>query len=217
MRLNTEGKPSQGDGNPGNAAVPVPTFYDDLRETYAQSWNLLRLGVADRRSLFHTPTLASLRGDGAPSLRTVVLRDVDCANRLLRFHTDIRSAKLREIAADPRVALHFYDPGQKVQLRVDGQARVHTHDVYASEAWRKTRSFGRLCYSIEPAPGVPLVDPRVARMSADGRDGDGGWQNFAAVSVLVEAVEWLYLAARGHRRARFWWRDGELRATWLAP
>ena len=200
-----------------NSKNGKPLFYNDLRKTYTELWTLLRLGVKDRRSPLHTPSLASVRGDGSPTLRTVVLREADASSRTLRFHTDARSAKFREITANPRVALHFYDPDRKIQLRVDGRASIHTRDDYATEVWRKMHPFSRLCYKTELAPGVSIEDPSDIATPLVGMDDRDGRENFSAVSVRMEQVEWLYLAARGHRRARYSWQADQMLATWLAP
>jgi pyridoxine/pyridoxamine 5'-phosphate oxidase len=68
--------------------------YDDLEGTLAYAWGLLERGVSDRHSPIHTPTVATIGGDGRPSIRTVVLRDCDLDARMLRFHTDRRAPKL---------------------------------------------------------------------------------------------------------------------------
>ncbi|NBR79124.1 MAG: pyridoxamine 5'-phosphate oxidase, partial [Alphaproteobacteria bacterium] len=60
---------------------------------------MLERGAADRRSAFHTPTVATIGLDGRPRLRTIVLRACDTANRSLRFHTDARSDKINELRA----------------------------------------------------------------------------------------------------------------------
>ncbi len=196
---------------------PQPPFYDDLGATLAEAWRLLKRGVADRRSGFHTPALATLGSDGAPSVRTVVLRAADPATRTLRFHTDIRSAKFEEIGAEPRVAMHFYDAGKKIQLRVSGLASRHRSDRLAGLAWDATRPFSRLCYQAELAPGEVVVRPPVSRMDANAEVTALARDNFAAVSVAIREIEWLYLAAQGHRRARFAWQADQLQADWLAP
>ena len=38
----------------------LPSFYNDLDGTLAESWRLIARGMADRRSPFHHPTLATL-------------------------------------------------------------------------------------------------------------------------------------------------------------
>ncbi|MDJ0945811.1 MAG: pyridoxamine 5'-phosphate oxidase family protein [Kiloniellales bacterium] len=196
---------------------PAPPFYDDLDASLLEAWRLLRRGVKDRRSPFHTPALATRRDDGFPAVRTVVLRAVDVMQHRLRFHTDARSAKFREISADPRVAVHFYDPSKKVQLRADGRATLHRDDELADTAWRATRLFSRACYRVAEMPGTVVANPQASSSAGDADDPDAGRENFAAISVSIDGLEWLYLAARGHRRARFSWTDGEVEGAWLIP
>lgn len=201
-----------------------PTFYDDLDLTLREAWQLMCRGVADRRSACHTPTLATLGLDGAPRLRTVVLRGAEPAERSLRIHTDHRSAKVAEIAAETRVGLHFYDPGAKIQLRIAATAVVHGESRLADGAWARTPAMARRCYLAQPAPGTPSDAP-LSGLTAEhesalprGAESEAGRENFAVLRLTVESIEWLYIAARGHRRARFDWRaDGRMAATWLVP
>ncbi len=209
--------PHEAIGTPTKNALTGPAFYDDLDETLRESWRLLCRGVGDRRSPFHTPTLATVRDDGSPSMRTLVLRAVDPIHRHLRLHTDVRSGKFREIMARPGVALHFYDPKRKIQLRIDGRARLHRDDAIAAAAWDATRPFSRLCYRNEPSPGREIADPSSIRVEHDPDAADAGRENFAVIRVEVDRLEWLYLAAAGHRRASFAWQDVKLSAMWLVP
>lgn len=208
--------PAADDRPQAGSSTGLPAFYDDLGATLAEAWRLLERGAADRRSGFHTPVLASLRADGRPAARTVVLRAADPEARILRFHTDRRSRKYREIAAEPRVAMQFYDPGAKVQLRIDGRATVHADDALARQAWTGSRPMSRACYGVAPGPGTEIGRPAEAVIDpVDG--GEAGREHFAAVTVDIESIEWLYLAAAGHRRARFRWNSGVVSATWLVP
>ena len=184
-----------------------------LEEALAEAFRLLSRGVADRRSAFHTPTLATLGAEGAPNLRTVVLRAFDPAARSLRIHTDRRSVKAAEIAADPRAMLHGYDAGAQVQLRLTGHAMLHLDDETAESAWAASREMSRMCYATPHAPGARLAAPPEAP-----RDAEGGRGNFAAVTLRIAALDWLMLAHAGHRRARFAWdAEGRLDASWRAP
>jgi pyridoxamine 5'-phosphate oxidase len=195
-----------------------PSFYNNLDETLAESWRLIGRGTADRKSGFHHMTVATVALDGRPRLRTVILRGCHAAARSLRFHTDNRSEKTVEIAAEPRVSLHFYDPAAKIQLRCDGLATIHTDDAVADAAWLATRTFSRQCYGITPGPGTTIaagedfsLPPTTEEATAPAR------ANFAATLIRIETMEWLYLASSGHRRALFDWTSGTLSARWLAP
>ena len=198
-------------------SAALPGHYDDLDATLVEAWAMLVRGAKDRRSPFHTPVLATLRADRRPAARTVVLRHADPDGRTLRFHTDRRSPKFAEIAADPRVSMHFYDPAAKVQLCIDGRATGHAEDEVAGIAWRKTRPMSRVCYRVEPGPGTGIETPHAVKRNSPGADGEAGREHFSAVTIAVDGIEWLYLAAQGHRRALFQWSEEGLSATWLVP
>jgi hypothetical protein len=197
-------------------SAPLPAWYDDLSGSLGEAWALLVRGAADRRHPFHTPSVATVAADGAPSVRTVVLRGADPAARIVRFHTDARSRKAAELAAEPRIALHAYHPGAKIQLRLAGRATLHHDGSVADAAWSATRPFSRACYRVAQAPGTPAEDPLGALAEASA-DEQAGREAFLAVTVVVARMEFLYLAAAGHRRALFDWSGGTLAATWLVP
>jgi len=192
----------------------LPEFYNDLDETLRAAWSLLARGAKDRQAPAHTPVLAT-NGRGTPRLRTVVLRGCDGEARRLRFHTDRRSAKVAEIEADPAGALLVYDPAQKIQLRLDCRFSIHIDDDLAGEAWAATRDFSRVCYQVMKGPGEVVSDPRTIPFSAE--ESRDGADHFAVISALITRIEWLYLAAQGHRRAEFVWQDGDWQGRWLVP
>jgi hypothetical protein len=193
----------------------VPDFYDDLRGALDEAWRLLTAGVSDRRSGFHTVTIATIGLDGRPRVRTVVLRGCDRTSASLRFHTDARAAKTAELQHDPRIALHGYDPSQKIQIRIEGMARIHSDDALADAAWEASREFSRACYSIAPGPGTTIAAPDGYVMPQDSHAVASGRSDFRAVIIAATSLEWLYLAHAGHRRALFDLGTGEGR--WLAP
>jgi hypothetical protein len=195
---------------------PRPSHADDLAAARAEAFALLARGVADRRHPFHTPTLATLGLDGAPRARTLVLRGFDAPSRTLRLHSDARSDKVAELARDPRAALHLYDAGGKVQIRLEGTAQVHRDDALAEAAWAASRPFSRMCYAIEPAPGTPIAAPPPAPRPDPG-DEAAGRVHFSAITLTFARMEWLWLAAEGHRRALFTWTPDGAEATWLVP
>ncbi|MCA3380140.1 MAG: pyridoxamine 5'-phosphate oxidase family protein, partial [Roseomonas sp.] len=155
-----------------------PAFAGDITASLHEAFRLLADAVPNRRSPFHTPTLASLDDAGAPSLRTVVLRGFDAGSRRLRFHTDRRSDKARGMARDPRVMMHFYDAALHIQLRVVGQAALHLDDAVADAAWAASRSSSRMCYAAPDASGAIVPAPPAAP-----QDAEIGRPHFAAVVI----------------------------------
>jgi hypothetical protein len=200
-----------------DARDPLPPFHDDLDAAFAEAWRLLADGVAQGRSAFHAPSFATLDQAGRPRSRTVVLREADAATGTLRFHCDRRSDKAAEVAANPACALHAYDRAAKIQIRIEGSAGLHVDDAVADAAWDGSRAMSRVCYGIAPAPGTALdagggyaVPDEAAALTV-------GRPNFAAVLVRADALDFLYLDRRGHRRAG-WRRDGEgWRGEWRVP
>ena len=53
---------------------PAP-FSSDLAASLAHAWQLLGRGTVDRRSAFHTPTVATVELDGAPFKKFTAVRD----------------------------------------------------------------------------------------------------------------------------------------------
>ena len=188
-----------------------PAHAGDLDATLEAAFALLDRGVADRRHPFHTPVLGSVGPGGEPRLRTLVLRGFDAATRTLRMHTDRRAGKVADIAAGPRVGLLGYDPARRVQIRLQGQATLHTEDLVADAGWAISRDFSRMCYAVEPGPGQPVGAPPPAPL-----DPAAGRPHFAVIQLRFDSLEWLWLAAGGHQRALFTWQ-GEARAAWLVP
>ena len=180
-------------------------------------WALAQRGVVDRRSCWHTPTIGTQSETGAPELRTVVLRGVSHTDWIMRFHTDVRSGKFAQLRRCPLVALHVYDQRHKLQVRISGNATLHTDDEIAEQAWSATRPMSRIGYAQEHRPGQKRDVERLPQLAV-GQHDVRARTNFAAVFIHVTKIDWLSLAAEGHSRVLLE-RDssGALVAHWLAP
>lgn len=172
----------------------------------------------DRKCAMDTPVVVSAPADA----RVMVLRAFDQAGSTLRFHTDARSPKVAAIAADPRMAVLFYDKSAKIQIRVRGTGRVETAGPIADEAWAKGTNFARRCYLGEgpgsvsdvPTSGLP---PEFEGAEPDEEQLIPARENFAVLLIDVAEVDWLYLAHTGHIRAQFI-RAGEgWGGRWVTP
>ena len=85
---------------------------------------LLAAAVALDRALVPEPTafaLATVGEGGRPSVRIVLLKDVD--ERGFVFYTNLQGRKGRELLAHPWAALCFHWQHLEEQVRVEGEAR----------------------------------------------------------------------------------------------
>lgn len=200
---------------------PFP-IADDFAAILDDIWKRLGRGAADRRSAFHTPAVGSTDAQGSVQQRVMVLRKVDRATATLRFHTDVRSAKVSQMA-DARVAVLGYDAGAKVQIRAEGTAALLTEGPDVEAAWAATTPSGRRSYLTILAPGtvsdVPssgLPDAIAVRMPTLDETLPGR-ANFGLLVVTLDRLEWLHLAHEGHRRAAFRCEGDDWRGAWLIP
>jgi pyridoxamine 5'-phosphate oxidase len=186
-----------------------PEPFGTLEDAQTAIWQMLARAVRDRRSAWHTPVLASIGRDGAPKARVLVLRAADRPSRTLRLHTDSRTAKVEEIAREPRVSLLFYDAGARLQLRASGLAHVARDGDVADAAWAATRMLGRRCYTAPLAPGSPAPGPvsglpeALEHREPTRAESESGRPNFSVVLIRLEELEFLQLAFAGHRRGAF--------------
>ena len=178
----------------------------------ADLWQRLIVGRATAGHPFRTAALATADALGRPDVRTIVLRNVDPAARVITFQTDRRSPKFDTLHKNASAAWLFYDPADQLQLRVHTTAIPHTHDNIADAAWAKAPEAARRPYFARVLPSEPIDDPAAA-----GPMLDDGRVNFAVVRCMIESMEWLRLEAGVWRRLRFTWPNGEIRWQWLAP
>jgi 3-hydroxyisobutyrate dehydrogenase len=200
--------------------VTIHNISYSIDELEKDCWIQLVNGAIKSRTPFHTPCIASLNNN-ALSLRTVVLRKAQPLEKELRFHTDIRSNKWKELQNDNSISALFYDTSTRVQIRVNGKANLHFNDEMTSEAWQKTSLSSRRCYLTESSPSsfsaIPTsgLSEEIEQEDFTLADSEVGAQNFGIVSIQVESMEWLWLNHAGHRRAFFDYVNDSYR--WMIP
>ena len=131
--------------------------------------------------------------DGQADARSLVLREVDAAERRLIFYTDARSPKVRQIQASPQGTLIFYSRELGWQLRMQVRLAVETTGLAVSSRWARlqTQAGARDYLSVVP-PGRPLDAP-LSELGVRGY--------FAMIEAMAETVDWVELHPDGHRRA----------------
>lgn len=176
-------------------------------------WQHLEQAAVDPDASLRWPVVATVGVDG-PSARLMVLRAVDRDARTLSFYTDRRAAKAVELASDSRIALTGYDASSQLQLRLQGIGYLLTGSSAAAR-WHTIGDSGRRAYATTQAPGSRLDRPGSGLpeqvLTADAQ------ANFAVLEVIVDQLEWLLLAASGHRRARYEHIGGMWDGSWRVP
>ncbi|MBF5013071.1 pyridoxamine 5'-phosphate oxidase family protein [Burkholderia pseudomultivorans] len=190
-----------------------------LSATYDRLWSCIESGVGAPRSPFTMLQLATLGIDGAPKVRTVVLRQVCRDTRRLSLHTDVRSEKVAELRRDPRVALVGVDLDALVQIRVEGIASICDDEAERRALWQSSRPHTLLLYRAPLPPGTPVESPDDAHLAANQGSAatDDGYANFCVIHVTATRIDWLELAHAGHRRAVFDLSDDGYAGRWVAP
>ena len=199
-----------------------PDYYNNLDKTYLKIWNLLENGLANRDDSFHIPVLICGENKNFDG-RIVVLRGVDKKNKVLWFHSDIRSNKIKVLKNNPIANILFYNKKEKIQLRVSGQIKINYKNNIAENSWKKTAHMSRQCYLGEKAPGLSTLYPtsgltdNIDNSNYSLEESEIGYNNFCVVETFVKSIEWLYLASKGHRRAQFLLEDDLVEKKWLIP
>lgn len=171
-------------------------------------WLRLVNGAIKSRDPFHTPCVATI-DSGEVNMRTVVLRKALTTVRELRFHTDIRSKKWKELTINNSISALFYDASSRIQLRVKGKAVLHFNNDITAEAWKKTALSSRRCYLTNESPSsfsaIPTsgLTEKIEQENFTLEESEVGKEHFGIVAIQVESIEWLWLHHAGHRRAFF--------------
>ena len=199
----------------------VVSYYEDFNEIEKKIWGLLANAVKDRSSEFRTPVFIC-GNDKDLDGRVVVLRKADQQNNFVQYHSDIRSSKIEKIKSNPNCSILFYGKQEKIQLRVKAECKIHFDDDITKESWEKTGHISRKCYLVTNGPGTESetptsgLDNKFDNFKFTKEESEAGYKNFCVIRCKVKSIEWLYLAAKGHRRALIDF-DGSKKFTWLIP
>jgi len=197
-----------------------PAYYENFKEIKKKVWSMLDDAVTNRSSTFRIPVFVC--GDQKDfDGRIVVLRKSDQSNNLLQFHSDIRSEKIDKLKNNKNASMLFYNKEEKIQVRLKVECIVNHNNEITKESWSKTGHISRKCYLVDNGPGTESHTPTSGlRSELDNyeftmEESEQGYKNFTVIQCKIKSIEWLYLAAKGHRRARFELDNNK--DTWLVP
>ena len=198
-----------------------PTYYEDLAEIKNKIWSMLDTAIKDRSSPFRIPVFICGNKDDFDG-RIVVLRKSDESNNLIQYHSDIRSNKIAKLKGNKNASMLFYDKEEKIQVRLKVECTINHENDITKESWLKTGHMSRKCYLVDNRPGTESstptsgLKPELDNFEFTMEESEEGYKNFTVIQCKIINIEWLYLAAKGHRRAKFEY-TGEKKKSWLIP
>lgn len=165
--------------------------------------------------------LATVGNDGRPSLRMVLLKDMD--ERGFVFYTNYESRKGRELADTPWAALTFFWPEMERQIRIEG--RVEPVSAEESDAYFHSRPVGSqlsasASHQSQVISGREVLEERVAELSAQYQGQEiprpADWGGFRVIPDTIEF--WQGRPNRLHDRLRYrLLADGRWQIERLSP
>lgn len=191
-----------------DAALDPHPWAHDLDSLHDHAWQRLTRGVHDRHAPSRHPTLATVSAKGLPQARTVVLRAADRSRQCLEIHTNLFSAKFEELRHAPVAALHVWDSGSSLQIRLQADVTIIT-GAETANAWSAVPERSRLAYSSDHRPGKPIPSALAYEQTPDS-------QAFAILRLDVCVMDLLHLGIQHHRRAQFT-RDDDWAGQWVVP
>ncbi|MGO1118798.1 pyridoxamine 5'-phosphate oxidase family protein [Rhodovibrionaceae bacterium A322] len=207
--------------HPANSflSLPLPADFHLLR-VLREVQSALEAACKDPTDSLRYATLASLSPEGEADARTLVLRNLSHGQGQLSFFSDARAPKIQQLQTNPSCCLVFMAPEEGLQLRFRGKARIRLGDDDLVELWNSLPTSGRFNYLTRQAPGSPL--DREAGEDTNSQQDDSNHalasaDNFAAIDVSIESLDWLLLGRKEHSRAHFSWTGESCTAQWVTP
>jgi len=151
------------------------------------------LALAEEKELndANAMALATVDGDGVPSVRMVLLKGFDA--RGFVFYTNLASQKAQELSAHPQASLLFHWKSLRRQVRVTGAVEPVTAgeaDEYFASRARDSRIGAWASKQSQPLDGLFELETRVAKFAAKFAVGDiprpDFWSGFRVAPTRLE-------------------------------
>ena len=187
-------------------AGELPTFdpgaAPERPETLFVEWLTAAVDAGVREP--HAMTLSTIGGDGTPSARVLLVKNVDAHGWQFAAHDS--SPKGRDLAGNPVAALTFYWPQQARQIRVRGPVRPESAENSAADFL--ARPFGSRAEASIGMQSRPLEDGQALDLATK-----QALEHITAEPDLV-VPEWTLHTVRAEQ-VEFWQGDKQRKHTRL--
>ena len=154
----------------------------------------------------HAMTLATVNGEGKPSARMVLLKNVDTDGFV--FYTNLGSQKAADLTTNPNAALCFYWKSIAKQVRVEGnvkQVTTNEADEYFASRPRLSQIGAWASKQSELLNDRVVLDKRIARFTQEFTSGSiprpKFWSGYRLIPDRIEF--WKEEAFRLHNRTLY--------------
>jgi pyridoxamine 5'-phosphate oxidase len=177
--------------------------------------NQLSRAAADKHHKFRFFSISTVDNETLSiSCRMVVLRDFD-SEWTVKFYTDYRTSKVRDLLQNRRATALFWDPSKNLQVRMKCDAVINHQNSVTRGTWKGVKGEAQKSYSALLKPGSPVTSPDIAFQWPDKIDGE----HFTVVDCIPTALQILQLNRNEHLALKFI-RDGrgdEWKGGWIVP
>jgi len=169
----------------------------------------LNEATTDPEHPFRYFALATLNLSYTPTMRTVVLREVDEMLKLT-IYTDKRSEKITHIKTYNSTSLLFFDPKKFIQITIEAKAKIIETPEKIQSLWENVPLRSRRAYTTKLSPGQEIIDPEVIDYLED-------THFFSAIEFTPYRIEYLKLLRPNHIRVRFEKENEEWKSNFIVP
>ncbi len=184
---------------------------DSLEDIFSIVNDELDRGASDPTHPFRFFSLAT-HTDSDIDVRYVVLRNLDDQSNLF-FFTDFRSTKVKQLKNKPHVALLFYHPEKRTQVRIKGNIEIHHQNDLSRIFWAIVQEDARKAYNSKIPPGEIISDPLIAYNWTAKMDD----RFFCLIKVIPSHIEALQIHGLNHIRVVFQKKKDIWKMDWLTP